>query len=167
MTGSRGMRLPVVAALVLALGAAACSTSTSVPSPATSPPATSSPEAAPLTSETPHEGTEATSSPATSSGESEASPSSVDGIPIYQPSTLVSQATGSTVLRTPDPIDKVGAYYVNFVDTNGWQTVSRTVTQNAASLTVKKSGRGASIAVGRDPQGGTQTVIAISTYPSG
>jgi hypothetical protein len=86
------------------------------------------------------------------------------GLPNYQPSTVVSESTGSTVLRTPDPIDKVTAYYVNLVDTGGWQTVSRSITSRSASLVVKKSHQGASISISPGP--GSQTLISISTYPT-
>ena len=87
------------------------------------------------------------------------------GLPNDQPSTVVSESRGATVLRTSDPIDKVSAYYINLIDTGGWQAVSRTVTGHAANLVVKKSGQGASITISSNPAG-PQTLIVISTYPT-
>jgi hypothetical protein len=87
------------------------------------------------------------------------------GLPNYQPSTVVSESRGATVLRTSDPIDKVSAYYINLIDTGGWQAVSQTVTGHAANLVVKKSGQGASITISSNPAG-PQTLIVISTYPT-
>ena len=107
-------------------------------------------------------------SPSQSTPDGESSPAtggSVEGIPYYQPSTLVSQSTGSTILGTQDPISKVAAFYSHVVDTGGWTVVSRAVTQNGASFTIKKSGKGASIAVGRGT-GRWRTAISISTYTS-
>jgi hypothetical protein len=89
-------------------------------------------------------------------------PTSATDIPEYQPSTVVSKATGSVVLHSPDPIDKVSAFYLDFVNTSGWQTVSKSTTPYSTSLTIKKSGKGASISIA-PTQGGT--VISISTYP--
>jgi hypothetical protein len=89
-------------------------------------------------------------------------PTSATDIPEYQPSTVVSTATGSVVLHSPDPIDKVSAFYLDFVNTSGWQTVSKSTTPYSTSLTIKKSGKGASISIA-PTQGGT--VISISTYP--
>ena len=87
------------------------------------------------------------------------------GLPNYQPSTVVSESRGATVLRTSDPIDKVSAYYINLIDTGGWQTVSRTVTGQATNLVVKKSGQGASIAISSNPAG-PQTLMVVAIYPT-
>ncbi|MGZ4523133.1 MAG: hypothetical protein ACXVXP_14415 [Mycobacteriaceae bacterium] len=84
-------------------------------------------------------------------------------IPIYQPSTLVSQSMGSTVLSSTDSVGKVSDFYLAAVDKGGWQIVSKSVTAYSASLTVKRSGRGASISIATSGPG---TVISISTYPS-
>lgn len=84
-------------------------------------------------------------------------------IPIYQPSTLVSQSMGSTVLSSTDSVGKVSDFYLAAVDKGGWQIVSKSVTPYSASLTVKRSGRGASISIATSGPG---TVISISTYPS-
>jgi hypothetical protein len=89
-------------------------------------------------------------------------PASATDIPEYQPSTVVSKAAGSTVLHSRDPIDKVSAFYLDFVNAGGWQTVSKSTTPYSTSLTIKKPGKGASISIA-PTQGGT--VISISTYP--
>jgi hypothetical protein len=67
---------------------------------------------------------------------------------------VVSKATGSTVLHSADPIDKVSAFYLDFVNTGGWQTVSKSTTPYSTSLTIKKSGKGASISISPS-RGGT------------
>lgn len=146
----------IFTALVLVLlgSAVACGGGVEVTTEQSSPSATSS------------QSTPASSSQSTPSGESSpGTGGSVEGIPYYQPSTLVSQSTGSTILGTQDPIRKVAAFYSHVVDTGGWTVVSRAVTQNGASFTIKKSGEGASIAVGRGTAG-WRTGISISTYTS-
>jgi hypothetical protein len=87
------------------------------------------------------------------------------GLPNDQPSTVVSESRGATVLRTSDPIDKVSAYYINLIDTGGWQAVSRTVTGQATNLVVKKSGQGASITISSNPAG-PQTLMVVAIYPT-
>ena len=139
--------------LVLGATAAACGGGDELATEQSSPSATASEEEAPPSQSAPAED----SSPATGG--------SVDGIPYYQPSTLISQSTGSTVLGTQDPIRKVAAFYANVVDTGDWTVVSRAVTQDGASFTIKKSGKGASIAVGRGMDD-WPTAISISTYTS-
>src|SRR5262245_19565818 len=135
-----GKAASAAAVVVVGVGCAACGSGGS-PSNQSSPPAPPSPTVA---------------SPA-------ASPTtSATDIPEYQPSTVVSKATGSTVLHSPDPIDKVSAFYLDFVNSSGWQTVSKSTTPYSTSLTIKKPGKGASISIAPN-QGGT--VISISTYP--
>jgi len=104
-------------------------------------------------------GTPCTGNPSPSPSPQEA------GLPQYQPSTVVSESRGSTVLRTSDPIDKVSAYYIDLIDTGGWQTVSRTVTGHAANLVVKKSGQGAAITISSNPAG-PRTLIVVASYPT-
>ncbi|MFZ2174082.1 MAG: hypothetical protein WAW17_08630 [Rhodococcus sp. (in: high G+C Gram-positive bacteria)] len=139
MNGSRVL-FTTVTALVLAVGAVGCGTDD-----------TSSDESV--------------SSATTSVAEDVETPAeSADGdIPIYQPSSLVSQAIGSTVLTSADPIEKISDFYVDAVEKGGWETVSKSVTRYSTNLTVKKSGQGASISIAPSGEG---TVISISTYPS-
>jgi hypothetical protein len=85
------------------------------------------------------------------------------GIPIYEPSDVVSEETGSTVLTSPDSVDEISQFYLDFVEREDWETVSETVRDDGASLTIRKDGDGATIAIGpHDPD----TLISISTYAS-
>ncbi|WP_246872551.1 hypothetical protein [Rhodococcus sp. DMU1] len=148
------------AALVVTLAVVGCGTDDSYPS-----------ESAQTTTEAARETT-----PPTGTGESEPGQTgtetqgteaqgteTTDGIPAYQPSTLVSRAIGSAVLTTSDPIEQVSTFYLDFVDREGWQTVSESVTPYSTSLTIRKPGKGASISVS---SGGDGTLVSISTYPS-
>lgn len=86
------------------------------------------------------------------------------GIPLYEPSVEVSQAGGSTVLRTADSVEQVRRFYADALAGGGWQVVSQTGGQDFASFVVKRSGQGASITIA--PGAEAQTLITISTYPS-
>ena len=83
------------------------------------------------------------------------------GIPNYKPSDVVSEESGSTVLTSPDPVEKVARFYVDFANTKNWDTVSKSVSGNSANLTIKKSGQGATVAIVSRPSG---ALITISTY---
>ncbi|KAF0968748.1 MULTISPECIES: hypothetical protein [Gordonia] len=85
------------------------------------------------------------------------------GLPVYEPSDQVSKAPGSLVLTSPDSVEKIGEFYKNAVRDGDWDIVSETVSRFAASITVKKRGRGASINVAPGTDG---SVISISSYPS-
>jgi hypothetical protein len=85
------------------------------------------------------------------------------GIPNYEPSTVVSHSASSRTLHSPDPVNKVSAFYVDSLDKRGWETVSKSLTKYSANLTVKKAGKGASISIAT---AGTGSTISISTYPS-
>lgn len=158
MRTSRRVVPAAAAALVVALAVVGCGTDDSYPSESaqttteaareTTPP-TGTAESEPAGTET--QGTEAQGTETT------------DGIPAYQPSTLVSRAIGSAVLTTSDPIEQVSTFYLDFVDREGWQTVSESVTPYSTSLTIRKPGKGASISVS---SGGDGTLVSISTYPS-
>jgi hypothetical protein len=139
--------------LVLGAASAACDQGVELATEQSTPSATASQE----------EGAPSQSAPAEDSGQ--AAEGSVDGIPYYQPSTLVSQSTGSIVLGTKDSIREVAAFYADVVDTGDWTVVSRAVAPDGAAFTIKKSGKGASIAVGSGI-GGWPTAISISTYTS-
>ncbi|WML64865.1 hypothetical protein [Rhodococcus sp. AH-ZY2] len=148
--------VPVTAAaLAVALAVGGCGTDDTYPS-----------ESAQTTTETAPETTPPTGTAGSEPGQPGTEPQVTEatgGIPAYQPSTLVSRSIGSTVLTTSDPIEQVGAFYLDFVDREGWQTVSESVTPYSTSLTIRKTGEGASISVS---SGGDGTLISISTYPS-
>ncbi|OOL31337.1 hypothetical protein GQ85_14300 [Rhodococcus rhodochrous] len=155
MRTSRRAVPAAAAALVVALAVVGCGTDDSYPS-----------ESAQTTTEAARETTRPTgtaeSEPGPTGTESQGT-ETTDGIPAYQPSTLVSRAIGSTVLTTSDPIEQVSTFYLDFVDREGWQTISESVTPYSTSLTIRKPGEGASISVS---SGGDGTLVSISTYPS-
>lgn len=86
------------------------------------------------------------------------------GIPKYQPSTVVTETVGSTVLTTPDSVEQVEKFYADFINRDGWQTVSHASTGSSANFTIKKSGKGANISIAST--GGSETTVSLSTYPS-
>jgi hypothetical protein len=44
-----------------------------------------------------------------------------DTLPEYKPSTFLSSGSGTTVLLSPDSVDKVAAFYENALKSGGWQ----------------------------------------------
>ncbi|NIJ12317.1 hypothetical protein FHU38_002661 [Saccharomonospora amisosensis] len=147
-----GTTLPAVAATLGcvfgALGVAACNgtPTTTTPTPTAESPTAESPTAESPTAESPTTGED------------------IAGLPRYQPSATISQAGGSTVLRTADSVQQVQRFYADAVSSGGWQVVSRADTPNFASFVVKRSGQGASITIA--PGTDSRTLITISTYPS-
>ena len=85
---------------------------------------------------------------------------SLHGIPIYQPSVVLSQAAGSLRFISGDSVTQVGAYYASTFG-GGWVVVSKTVTPHSARFTVRKNGQGATVAV--FPYGAGSTVL-IARY---
>jgi hypothetical protein len=88
---------------------------------------------------------------------------SVKGVPFYEPSSVHSQTSSSATLTSPDPVTKVSDYYLNVVKTDGWTTVSKSITSHSGNLTIKKSGQGATVSVAPS---GSGTLITISAYPT-
>jgi hypothetical protein len=165
MTGLGNALFRTAVALVLTGGAVtACGGEQSAaPPPSPTPPATAhmtTPRAtSPTTTMRPTAPSWTTTTPASPGG----SRSIAQGIPIYQPSKVVSQAPGSIMLTSPDPVDRVSDFYVDAVDHGGWQSVSENITSDSTHITVQKPGQGASISIART---GSGTVISISGHPS-
>lgn len=88
---------------------------------------------------------------------------SIAGIPFYQPSHVVSHTGRSALLTSPDSVTKVSDYYVKVVHTDGWTTVSKSITRYNGNLTIKKSGQGATISVAPS---GSGSRISTSAYPT-
>jgi hypothetical protein len=72
---------------------------------------------------------------------------SLHGIPIYQPSAVLSQAAGSLRLISGDSVTRVGGYYASTFSGGGWVVVAKTVTPHSARFAVRKNGQGATVAV--------------------
>jgi hypothetical protein len=85
-------------------------------------------------------------------------------VPIYQPSSVVSQAAGHTQLTSPDDVAKVTAFYQQALSQDGWGLTSTAKTATSANFVAKRSGMGATVAI--STTGPTGTSISVSTYPA-
>ena len=83
-------------------------------------------------------------------------------LPDYQPSTVVSKTAASTVLTSPDPVSKIGAFYTDALAKGGWQVMSSSTSAYHARFTASRSHEGASISV---YSRGSGSGISISTHP--
>jgi hypothetical protein len=153
--------LAAVAVAGAAVSLAACSAPGSAPA-APAAPATHAAAAPAAASQAPGTGSPATASPAAASpaGGGAAAPSGQ--LPDYQPSTVVSKSASSTVLTSPDPVDKIGAFYKNALAQGGWHVTSSSMSAYHASFTASRSSEGASISV---YSRGSGSGISISTHP--
>jgi hypothetical protein len=82
-------------------------------------------------------------------------------IPDYQPTTVVSRSSHSTVLTSPDSVSKVGAFYSDVLKKDGWEVRSSSVSAYHASFSAHRNNEGVSISV--YPRG-SGSGISISTY---
>jgi hypothetical protein len=147
----------VAAVAVLAVGLAACG-------------GTSGPEASPTTTVTataPAGQASAAHSSATPSASHAADAAAgaradtTGELPDYQPSTIVSKTSTSTVLTSPDSVTKIGAFYAGVLAKDGWHVISSSAGSFHASFSVSHDHQGASISV--YPRSGGSG-ISISTY---
>ena len=113
--------------------------------------------------------TSATTTPAstTSSTGSTAPSSTAAGrptatLPAYQPAT-VTGLRSSTVLRSPDPVAKVSAFYVAALERGGWRTASSRLGGTSARLVARKGAEGVTITI---TPAGRGSSIAVETYPA-
>jgi hypothetical protein len=155
--------LAAVAVVGAAVSLAACSAPGSAPAAPAVPAAPSTPAAAaPAAASQAPVASPAAASPAAASpaGGGAAAPSGQ--LPDYQPSTVVSKSASSTVLTSPDPVDKIGAFYKNALAQGGWHVTSSSMSAYHASFTASRSSEGASISV---YSRGSGSGISISTHP--
>jgi hypothetical protein len=99
---------------------------------------------------------------ASGSGASASKSNATTTVPDYKPSSIVSKHGGSTVLSSPDPVAKVGAYYKGALAKGGWQVRSAVVTAASASFSAHRAGEGVTISVYPNASG---SGISITTYP--
>jgi hypothetical protein len=83
-------------------------------------------------------------------------------LPDYRPSAVVSDSGSSTVLKSPDSVSKIGAFYRNALANGGWVTTSSSMGSFHASFTAHRAHEGVSISV--YPRFGGAG-ISISRYP--
>ncbi|HYB88082.1 MAG TPA: hypothetical protein VEC76_14590 [Streptosporangiaceae bacterium] len=156
--GTRTLASVAVAGLVAA-GMAACGVSVGGPaaSPAKTAAASAPASQAPAAqSSTPAAESSASDTPA------KADASVAGKLPDYHPSTVVSDSGSSTVLKSPDSVSKIGAFYRNALASGGWVTTSSSMGSLHASFTAHRAHEGVSISV--YPRFGGAG-ISISRYP--
>jgi hypothetical protein len=144
---------------VLVLGACG-STSSDHASGSTSPAAQSVATPAPAPAS-------ATATPKTNATQPPAQParetaSTDDGIPIYQPSHVVTSGHSYTGLKSSDSVSKVSDWYNHALVQSGWDFTSKSLNRWSGNFVVRKDGQGASVSVSH---GFGDTLIAISRYP--
>ena len=154
--GTRTLASVAVAALVAA-GVAACGVTAGGPA---APPAKTAAASAPA-SQAPAAKSPA---PAPSGGgtSAKADASTTGKLPDYRPATVVSDSGTTTVLKSPDSVSKIGAFYRNALANGGWDTTSSSMGSVHASFSAHRAHEGVSISV--YPRSGGSG-ISISRYP--
>jgi hypothetical protein len=148
----------VVAAGLVAVGLAACGVSSGLAaSPTTTVTATAPASQAPAANSS----ATASASPAHDTSAAASTPGA-EGLPEYQPDTVVSKTSTSTVLTSPDSVTKIGSFYAGVLAKDGWQVISSSAGAFHASFTAARGHQGASISV--YPRFGGSG-ISISIYP--
>ncbi len=169
MSSRHTIVVAAAAPLALLLGACGSGSRSSAPptsrpasstsSPPSSAPASSTPAVAPTTGA----GSPATSASPPTTAAGSASSDADHGVPLFQPSTVVSQAPGHTQLTTSADVATVTAYYDKALAQGGWVITSNAKTASSANFVVHKAGEGATIAVASAGPNGTS--ISVSSYP--
>ena len=82
-------------------------------------------------------------------GGSASSATTRGGIPEYQPSKVVlkSKLLGTTVLKSPDSVSRVGDFYKDALADGGWELRSSSSSRYHASFTARRTGEGVSVSV--------------------
>jgi hypothetical protein len=83
-------------------------------------------------------------------------------LPRYEPSSVVSDTTGSLQFTSPDSVQKVTAFYDNALAEGGWSIISSSKTEYNTSVTAKKGNTGTSLSISATGGG---TYISLTTYP--
>jgi hypothetical protein len=157
--GTRTLASVAVAGLVAA-GVAACGVTVggSAASPAKTAAASAPASQAPAANSS-------AATPAASANDASAkttSASPTGKLPDYRPATVVSDSGTTTVLKSPDSVSKIGAFYQNALASGGWDTTSSSMGSFHASFTAHRAHEGVSISV--YPRFGGAGV-SISRYP--
>ena len=133
-------RIGVILALTLAAGTAGCSASRGSPAvPVPSPISVTASAAAARTV---------------------ARPGRVAGsLPNYQPSKVVSEATGRIQLSSIDSVSKVASFYENALKSRGWRIVSNSKSAAETSIVAMHGNTGVGILISRAHQAGTSIAV--------
>jgi hypothetical protein len=154
--GTRTLASVAVAALV-ATGAAACGVTASAPAAS---PAKTAAASAPASQAPAARSSASASSAGNTSAKADAS--TTGKLPDYRPATVVSDSGTTTVLKSPDSVSKIGAFYRDALANGGWDTTSASTGFFHASFTAHRAHEGVSISV--YPRFGGAG-ISISRYP--
>lgn len=85
-------------------------------------------------------------------------------VPAYPGATVTRHTDSTTLLSTDDPVSKVGAYYADALNRDGWKTVSKYVGDFTANIVAKRGHEGVTVQV---TPVGSHTTILVSTFPVG
>jgi hypothetical protein len=141
---------------VAAIGLTACAASGGAPAAAPTRTVTQTAQASPAP--VANNPTAAPSAPASGSADSP----SPGKLPDYQPSTVVSKSAYSTVLTSPDSVNKIGEFYRRALATGGWHVTASSMSGYHASFTAYRSSEGINVSV---YSRGSGSGISISTHP--
>jgi hypothetical protein len=147
----------VAVAALLAAGVAACGVTASAPAAS---PATTAAASAPASQAPAAKSSASASSAGNTSAKADAS--TTGKLPDYRPATVVSDSGTTTVLKSPDSVPKIGAFYRDALANGGWDTTSSSMGSLHASFTAHRAHEGVSISV--YPRFGGAG-ISISRYP--
>jgi hypothetical protein len=78
-------------------------------------------------------------------------------VPAYQPATVIALRS-TTVLRSPDPVTKVSAFYVTALERGGWRTATSSVGGRTARLVARRGAETVTIAIAPAGRGSSITV---------
>jgi uncharacterized glyoxalase superfamily protein PhnB len=151
-------RIYAAAALaVAAVSLSACAASGGAPAAAPAQTVTQTAQASPAPAASNPTAPAAPASTAAAVAATAAAPSG-DTLPEYKPSTLLSGGSDTTVVLSPDSVDKVAAFYENALKSGGWQwhataksrwSAHFEATKDSAHavIQISSTGKGVSIAV--------------------
>jgi hypothetical protein len=88
-----------------------------------------------------------TTTTATTPIESSSALPGADGVPVYEPSTVVNEAPGSLRIISSESVTRVAAYYASTLASEGRVVVSKTVTFGGAGFTLRENGQEVTVAV--------------------
>jgi hypothetical protein len=155
--GTRMFAAAAVAGL-LAVGVAACGGTFGE---STGSPAQTAAESAPATRAPAAKSSEAKSASRANDTSAEAT-AATERLPDYQPATIISKSSTTTVLKSPDSLTKIGTFYKDALARGGWDTTSSSTGFFHASFTAHRAHEGVSISV--YPRFGGSG-ISVSQYP--
>jgi hypothetical protein len=156
--GTRTLASVAVAAFAAA-GVAACG---AAGGGSAAPPAKTAAASAPASHAPAANASAATPASSASGTPARADASATGRLPDYHPSTVVSDSGTTTVLKSPDSVTKVGAFYQNALSNGGWDTTASSMGSFHASFTAHRAHEGVTISV--YPRFGGSG-ISISRYP--